>query len=93
MQNRVLSDLQFDMVSVLHSKGKALEAYDKYLRDAQEADSEPCVQLLQKLKRQDEIAIEEIKQHVVQLLQHGRMQSGMGKSSSQSASGRGAEIL
>ena len=83
--NRALSNLQFDLVTILHSKGEGIEAYDKYIRDAQAENSQECVELLQRLKQQDEQAVMEIKQHVIQVLQHGSMsgQSMQGGSSSQ----------
>ena len=30
---------------MLHEKGKAVEAYDKYIEDAKTANSQPCVEL------------------------------------------------
>src|SRR5437764_23127 len=33
--NFPLSDLCYDLITVIHEKSKALEAYDKYMRDAQ----------------------------------------------------------
>jgi len=84
--NSAISNLQFDMVSILHSKAEGLEAYDKYMKDAQGENSQPCVELLQRLKRQDEEAVMEVKQHLTELLQKGSMGSGSmqsGMSSSQ----------
>ncbi|RYZ49280.1 MAG: hypothetical protein EOP07_24670 [Proteobacteria bacterium] len=38
---KALSDLVFDMVTVLHSKGEAVNAYEKYMRDAQSEKQSP----------------------------------------------------
>lgn len=73
---KALSDLVFDMVTVLHSKGEAVNAYEKYMRDAQSENSQECMKLFEKLKDQDESAIMEVKEHLSQLLQHGSMPAG-----------------
>jgi hypothetical protein len=62
-----LSDLMFDWISVLHSKGKGLEAYDKYLNDARQQNATACVELLERLQEQDKQAVAEIKEHLAQM--------------------------
>ena len=52
--NFPLDDLTYDMITLLYEKSKGLQAYDKYLQDAQ--SSPPCMQLLQQLRQQDEDA-------------------------------------
>lgn len=44
-----INNLEYDLVTVLHNKSEALKAYDMYIQDAREKDSQPCVQLFQKL--------------------------------------------
>ncbi len=61
-----LDDLTYDMITLLYEKSKGLQAYDKYLQDAQ--SSPPCVQLLQQLRQQDEDAVRQLQDHVKQLL-------------------------
>jgi hypothetical protein len=73
---KALNDLVFDMVTVLHSKGEGVNAYEKYMRDAQNENSQECMQLFEKLKAQDESAIMEVKEHLSQLLQNGSMSGG-----------------
>ena len=71
--NFPLDDLTYDMVTLLYEKSKGLQAYDKYMQDAQ--ISPPCAQLLQQLRQQDEDAVRQLKDHVQQLL-NGTMGSG-----------------
>lgn len=40
-----ISDLEYDLLTVLQNKSEAVKAYDKYLQDAQAMDSQPCVEL------------------------------------------------
>lgn len=46
-----LSDLEFDVISVLYHKAKALESYEKYLSDA---DTSPDIrEVLEKIREED----------------------------------------
>lgn len=52
--------MQFDVITVIQEKCKALQAYDKYLLDAQ-----PCEELtavLEKIRSTDKEHVEELKQ-------------------------------
>jgi len=63
-----LDNLSYDLITIIHEKSKALEAYDKYLRDAQ-GDQE-IASLLNQIRDND-------RQHIEQLTQHlGRVISG-----------------
>ncbi len=68
-----VNDLEYDWVTVLHEKGKAVEAYDKYIEDAKTANSQPCVELLEKLKQSDSEQMQEIRQHLMEVMQKGNM--------------------
>ncbi|PSB05782.1 hypothetical protein C7B62_24470 [Pleurocapsa sp. CCALA 161] len=46
-----VSDLEYDLLAVLKNKAEAIRAYDTYIQDAQQAESQPCSQLLEKLPR------------------------------------------
>ena len=76
--NFPLSDLCYDLITVIHEKSKALEAYDKYMRDAQN-DNE-VRQLLEQIRQQDTQQVQQLQQHLGRLL---GQQSG--NTSSQSA--------
>ena len=68
-----ISNLEYDFISVLHNKAEAIRAYDTYIKDAQQADSQPCVELFQKLRQADMDQAQEIRQHLQQVMQNGKM--------------------
>lgn len=68
-----ISNLEYDFITVLHNKAEAVQAYDRYIRDAQEANSQPCVELFQKLRQSDVEQAREIRQHLQAVMQHGKM--------------------
>ena len=68
-----VSDLEYDWVTVLHEKGKAIAAYDKYIEDAKKADSQPCIELLESLKQSDSEQMQKIKEHLMEVMQKGKM--------------------
>ncbi|HEY9727331.1 MAG TPA: hypothetical protein V6D50_12855 [Chroococcales cyanobacterium] len=70
---QAINNLEYDLVTVLHNKSEAIQAYDKYIQDAQSQNSQPCVQLFQKLQQQDVQTAQEIRQHLQQVMQKGAM--------------------
>lgn len=69
-----VDNLTFNLISVLHTKLEGLEAYQKYLKDAQ-GDQE-CQQLFQQLQQQDTQAAIQIQQHLQKhFSQHGSRQA------------------
>jgi hypothetical protein len=68
-----ISNLEYDFVTVLHNKAEAVKAYDTYIQDAQQANSQPCVELFQRLRQSDIEQAQEIRHHLQQVLQHGKM--------------------
>jgi hypothetical protein len=69
--SQVLSNLEYDLLTVLQNKSEALHAYEKYIQDAQSIDSQPCVELFQKLKQQDTQQAQEIRQHLQEVMPKG----------------------
>lgn len=61
----VISNLEYDWLTVMQNKAKALQAYDEYMQDAREANSQQCVELFQKLKQAEAEQIQEIRQHLM----------------------------
>jgi uncharacterized membrane protein YcjF (UPF0283 family) len=57
-----LDNLTYDLVAVLYEKSKGLEAYDKYLQDAQ--NNPEVLQLFEKMRQQDEQCIREISEQL-----------------------------
>lgn len=68
-----ISDLEYNLLTVLQNKAEALQAYDTYIQDAQSADSQPCVQLFQKLQQSDMQQAQEIRHHLQEVMQKGKM--------------------
>jgi rubrerythrin len=71
--SQVISNLEYDLLTVLQNKSEALQAYEKYMQDAQEIGSQPCVELFQKLQQQDMQQAQEIRQHLQEVMQKGKM--------------------
>ena len=71
--NTVISNLEYDLLTVLQNKSEALKAYETYMKDAQETGSQPCVELFQKLQQADMEHAQEIRQHLQEVMQKGKM--------------------
>jgi rubrerythrin len=71
--SKVISDLEYDLLTVLKNKSEAVQLYDTYLQDAQQANSQPCVELIQKLQQADRQHAEEVRRHLQEVMQKGRM--------------------
>lgn len=70
---QAISDLEYDLLTVLQNKSEALKAYETYMRDAQDSNSQPCVELFQKLHQEDMRHAQEIRQHLQEVMQKGKM--------------------
>jgi hypothetical protein len=64
----VVSDLEYDWLTVMHYKAQALQAYDKYMQDARAAKSQECVELFTKLKEAEAEHLQEIRQHLMKAM-------------------------
>lgn len=71
--NSVISNLEYDLLTVLQNKSEAIKAYETYINDAQEIGSNPCAELFQKLKQTDMDQAQEIRQHLQEVMQKGKM--------------------
>jgi hypothetical protein len=64
--NKPLDNLTYDIVSIIHEKSQALEAYDDYMEDAQ---SDPEVaQLIDDIRRHDEEDVQRLRFELGRLL-------------------------
>lgn len=70
---QAISNLEYDLITVLQNKSEALRAYDKYMQDAQDTGSQPCVELFQKLQQTEMQQAQEIRQHLQEVMQKGKM--------------------
>ncbi len=72
-QANPISDLTFDWITVLQSKAEGIHAYEKYIADAERENSPECAELFRRLWEQDVRQVEEIRGHVLRMLeQQGR---------------------
>lgn len=62
MADFVLDNLTFDLITILHEKSKALEAYDKYLRDA--SSDQELSRLLSRIRDEDRNHVQQLQQHL-----------------------------
>jgi hypothetical protein len=63
-----IGDLMYDWITVLHNKAEGVNAYEKYIRDAEEAGSPECVELFRRLHEQDVRMLEEVRDHVYDMM-------------------------
>ena len=76
--NFPLDNLTYDLITIIYEKSKGLEASQKYLKDAQ--GNQELARILQQMIDQDRQTIEQLQQHLGQML---------GKQSGASATGGG----
>jgi len=63
-----ISDLLYDWLTVLQSKAEGLHAYEKYIRDAEEAGSTECMDMFRRIHEQDVRMVEEIRDHIFEMI-------------------------
>jgi ferritin-like metal-binding protein YciE len=63
-----ISDLMYDWITVLQNKAEGVSAYEKYIRDAEEAGSQECVDMFRRLHEQDVRMLEEVRDHVYDMM-------------------------
>lgn len=68
-----ISNLEYDLLTVLHNKAEAIQAYDTYIQDAEQTGSQPCAELFQKLKQSDMEQAQQLRQHLQEVMQKGKM--------------------
>ena len=71
--DRALSNLEYDLLTALHNKAEAVKAYETYIQDAEQMQSQPCVELFRKLREEDIKTAQEIRHHLQQVMQNGKM--------------------
>lgn len=71
--SQTISNLEYDLLTVLQNKSEALKAYEKYMQDAQAVGSQPCVELFQQLQQQDMQQAQEVRRHLREVMEKGKM--------------------
>lgn len=63
-----INDLLYDWLTVLQSKAEGLNAYEKYIGDAENEDAQECVAMFQKLQEHDAQQVREIRDHLTKMM-------------------------
>ena len=63
-----INDLMYDWLTVLQSKAEGLNAYAKYIQDAEKENAQECVTFSRKLHDQDTRQVQEIKDHLAKMM-------------------------
>ncbi len=71
--NRAISNLEYDLLTALQNKAEAVKAYETYIQDAEQMNSQPCVELFRKLREEDMKTAQEIRHHLQEVMQKGKM--------------------
>ena len=69
-----MDNLTYDLITILHEKSKALEAFDKYFNDAR--GNERVKNLLERMRNQDRDFVEELQQCLALMLGEARPTTG-----------------
>jgi hypothetical protein len=64
-----LDNLTYDIITVLHEKSKGLEAFERYMRDAQR-DGE-IRKVFERMRQEDERMVRELEDHLGRILGQG----------------------
>jgi hypothetical protein len=73
MQANPIPDLMYDWLTVLQSKAEGLNAYEKYIKDAEGENATRCAEMFRKLHEQDARQVEEIRGHLKMVMDHFKM--------------------
>ncbi|HEY9849800.1 MAG TPA: hypothetical protein V6D28_10100 [Leptolyngbyaceae cyanobacterium] len=71
--SQAINNLEYDLLTVLHNKSEAIKAYDTYIQDAREMQSQPCVQLFEQLRNSEMQQAQEVRRHLQEVMQKGKM--------------------
>jgi len=66
--NNPVSDLMYDWITVFQSKAEGVNAYEKYIRDAEQEGATECVEMFRKLHEQDASQLQQIRDHVAKMM-------------------------
>jgi len=63
-----VSDLEYDVLSTLQSKLEALEVYEAYLEDCEDAGNDECRELFEEIRDDDQRHAERLRSTLARLL-------------------------
>jgi bacterioferritin (cytochrome b1) len=67
-----LSNLNYDLLTVLQNKLEAVAAYETYLKDCRQSGDKECQELAAELKRDDERHVERLRAELERLVRAGK---------------------
>ena len=67
-----MENTSYDLLTTLQSKLEGLNAYDKFIKDAQQAGDQDCATLFQQLKQQDSQSVEQLRSAIEQQVKQGK---------------------
>lgn len=68
----VMSNLSYDLLTVLQNKLEALAAYEIYLKDCHESGDAECQRLVAELKADDERHVEKLRLELERMVRAGK---------------------
>lgn len=71
--SKAIGDLEYDLLALLKNKSEAVQIYNTYIQDAQNTDSQACVELFKKLQQEEIKQAEEVRGHLKEVMQKGKM--------------------
>lgn len=71
--NAGVSDLAYDIITLLQSKLEAVSIYDQFIEDAQDAGDAQTAQLLQQIAQQDQQHVEQLAAALERLVKQGKL--------------------
>lgn len=63
-----ISDLMYDWLTVLQSKAQGLNAYEKYIQDAEKEGATQCAEMFRELHQQDVKQVQKIRDHLKMMM-------------------------
>lgn len=70
--NFPLDNLTFDLITIIYEKSKGLEAYERYIRDAQ--GDQQVRQVLEQIRNEDQQHVQQLQQHLQRCLSQSGQQ-------------------
>jgi bacterioferritin (cytochrome b1) len=67
-----LSNLNYDLLTVLQNKLEAVAAYEMYLKDCKVSGDEKCQKLVAELKRDDERHVDLLRKELERIVREGK---------------------
>ncbi len=63
-----ISDLMYDWLTVLQSKAEGINAYEKYIQDAEKEGASKCAEFFRELHQQDVQQAQKIRDHLKMMM-------------------------